>query len=363
MKKLAIVSAVVPPTPMGQAIVLGKLLEGRPAASYTLIATRRQAGAAVEVLEPRTGIRVVDVLLLPVRVLIHAGRLARAMRSAKADVVVGCTGDLWELPASLLAARIARADFVPYLFDDYVHQWPNRAMRAIARRLEPLVLRRSVAVIVPNEALAEAVERRVGVVPAIVRNPVAAEHAAPVEIERGRIVFTGSIYGAQAASLRRLRAALANVSDASLHLYTTAGPEELAQAGLGASVVLHGRRDLGEIGKVLAAADVLFLPLAADGPYHPELIRTSAPGKFADYLAAGRPILADVPADSFVASYLTRYDCGVVAAPEEAGLAAALERALRDDDLRERVATNARARAAADFSIEGARAAFAAAVE
>jgi glycosyltransferase involved in cell wall biosynthesis len=63
-------------------------------------------------------------------------------------------------------------------------------------------------------------------------------------------------------------------------------------------------------------SDILFLPLEFETPI-PELIRTSAPGKLGEYLASGRPVLAHVPANSFVAHYLGKNQCGQVASEND----------------------------------------------
>lgn len=365
MRRLAIVSTHVPPFPSGQSVALGRILASRPAGSYVLVATRRQPDLRADTviaLEPRFGARVLDSLLLPLRVGVHSARIARAVRRARAEVVVGCTGDLWELPIALIAARRAGADFVAYCFDDYVYQWPSAMMRAVARRIEPFVLRRASCVIVPNEALAQAVRLRTGVTPELVRNP--ASVSAAVAVVPGTVVYAGSVYGAQADSVRRLVAALELVArDSELHVYSATSATELEHLGLGSRVRRHEQRAPADVAAALASADVLFLPLSAGGVYHPKLIQTSSPGKLGEYLAAGRPVLAHVPAGSFVESYLTDHDCGlVVAEPSATALAAALERLFGDQELRARLAQNAVARAEADFALPVVRRAFAHAV-
>jgi glycosyltransferase involved in cell wall biosynthesis len=374
VRRLAIVSNVVPPSASGQAIVLAKVLGGRPPGSYVLVATRPQIGpvageplpAPTELApEPRFRSAVLNVILLPARVLVQAFRIARAVRAHAAEVVVGLTGDLWDLPAALIAARLAHARFVACLFDDYVHQWPNRVMRAVARRLEPIVLRHASAVLVTNEIFAESVRRRTGVTASIMRMPGAEVTRGDEPVQQGTIVYTGAVYAAHFDAFRNLLAAIDRLdANVTLHLHTGTTDEELAAAGISGRLVRHGHRSAAEVLVLQARADILFMPLAFEGPYHPELIRTSAPSKLGEYLAAGRPVLAHVQADSFVAWYLTRYDCGVVVSERDpAALAAALERLLHDGELRERLVRNARTRAAQDFALPVVWAAFAEAVD
>jgi len=68
---------------------------------------------------------------------------------------------------------------------------------------------------------------------------------------------------------------------------------------------------VAEVPAVLAAATFLFLPLGFDTGI-PEVIRTASPAKLGDYLRSGRPVLAHVPADSFVAHFCRRHDCALV---------------------------------------------------
>jgi hypothetical protein len=78
------------------------------------------------------------------------------------------------------------------------------------------------------------------------------------------------------------------------------------------------------------AADVQLLPLSFSSSY-PDLIRTSAPGKLGEYLAAGRPLLVHGPADSFPVRFTARHECAAVCAVDDVDqLAVVLARMLDD---------------------------------
>ena len=66
-----------------------------------------------------------------------------------------------------------------------------------------------------------------------------------------------------------------------------------------------------EVPAILSAASFLYLPLGFDTGI-PEVIRTASPAKLGDYLRSGRPILAHVPGDSFVAHFCRQYGCALV---------------------------------------------------
>jgi glycosyltransferase involved in cell wall biosynthesis len=108
----------------------------------------------------------------------------------------------------------------------------------------------------------------------------------------------------------------------------------------------------GEILERQRKADILFLPLAFESPI-PQVIRTSAPGKLGEYLASGRPLLAHVPANSFVAYYFKKHQCGFIVDqnnPDE--LAAEIKKIIVNPDGQNEIVRNARRQASLDFSPE-----------
>ena len=128
---------------------------------------------------------------------------------------------------------------------------------------------------------------------------------------------------------------------------------------MGGTIVFHGHLPASAVPRVQQEADVLFLALAFDSPYL-DIVRTSAPAKMGEYLAAGRPILAHAPSDSFVSRYVRRHGCGVVVAESDpAALAGALNELLTDAALRERICAAARQCAYDDFHPDQARRALA----
>jgi glycosyltransferase involved in cell wall biosynthesis len=277
-------------------------------------------------------------------------------------VCVGCTASPIDLPASYLASRACDIPFVAYLFDDPVQQWPDPYRRRAAVAWERQWAPDAAAVIAPNEVLAEDFGRRTGAPVSIVRNPAADEAFGPDTSQRPlgdpvRLVYTGAVYHAQFDAIRNLSAALRDVEfGARLDVYTGQNPSMLSGTDP-RFVRTHAHVEGGEVFRLQQAADVLFLPLGFTTGV-PELIRSAAPGKTAEYLASGRPILVHAPADSFVARFFREHDCGVVVdTPEPARLAGALARLRDDRSLRSRIVANAQ-RAAVGFSANESRRAF-----
>lgn len=383
--KLAIVSHVLPPSSSGQSVILYRLLRTRDASSYCLISVSAQAaGTAYQPLPakyhqlPRERrvrgagrLRLLGAADIAFRVWQRARNVARIVREERCDAILACSGDLIDLPAAYRASRACGVLFYAYMFDDYVSQWTNPLERRFARRAEGRFAPDAAGVIVPNEFLRDAYARRHGIAPAIVRN--AFEGEVPSTSEPSRfpqhagltLVYTGAVYHANADAFRNLLRALearGGAPGATLHLYTDQSPAALEQLGVrGDRVVHHAHVAPRQALEVQRDADILFLPLG----FHtsiPEVIDTSAPGKMAEYMLSGRPILVHAPATSFAAWYFRTHRCGLVVDRDDpAALASAIQRLTDSVELGAELARNAEERAHADFDITVARACFRAA--
>src|SRR5205807_8748009 len=88
-------------------------------------------------------------------------------------------------------------------------------------------------------------------------------------------------------------------------------------------------------------ADLLLLPLSF-GHSGADVIRTAAPGKMAEYLVSGVPILVHAPSDSYISQDAHRLGWGFVVDRSDARfIAEAIGRLLADDQLRQRLVANA----------------------
>jgi len=200
----------------------------------------------------------------------------------------------------------------------------------------------------------------------VIHNPCdLAQYSAPANDERGeitgevRIIYTGAIYDAHFDAFKNLLSAIETLDrNVWLHVYTALPREYLEYHGIRGRVVIHDHVPAAEVPAIQHEADMLFLPLAFDSPY-PEIIRTSAPGKLGEYLAAGKPVLVHAPQGSFASWYFREHECGaVVDENDSAALARTIEQLLLDGELRRRLSHNAWRQAVSDFSIEKARGAF-----
>lgn len=374
-----VVTPVAPPSPSGQSRVVGSLLEGLDR-DRVVVATedadavrkgflgfpyhrlpvgplaRRLLGIACR----RLGAGSHDLM-------VHAlgWWIARLLHRHGCQAVIGCTASPYDLPAAWLAARRLGIPFIAYLFDDPVLQWTDPTLRALAQRWAERWMPDAAALIAPNEVLARDVAQAFGVQARLLRNPAPpGAFAAPAAADRRhgrplRIVYTGSIYHAHFDAFHNLLAALPQLPfPAELHVYTSQDRQWLADNGVRGQVVWHDHIDDQAVFAVQRDADVLFLPLAFDCAI-PDVIRSSAPGKLGEYLASGVPVLAHVPAGSFVAEFFTQKDCGtLVDVSDVAVLRDALRRMVEEPAETARLVARAKEIAAREFNPEAIRATF-----
>lgn len=380
--RFAFVSEGLPPSWSGQSILIYRLLKDLNPDDYCLIT--QDYGQAGKHREQESGRLPGKYFYIPRRYVIPRGwrfrfirwinirmrarQIARIVKRENCGAIVACPGDFFDLPASFYASRIAGVEFYPYMLDYFSQQSVGFSSEASARELESLMMKSATAVIVPNEFMRDELRQRYGVKSiAVVRNPCDVEkYTSPITTEPAesegefRIVYTGSIYNAHFGAFRNLLSGIEKLDrpNVRLHLYTNQSRAELEKNGVRGPVVVHEAQEIAAMPDIQRQADLLFLPLAFNSPF-PKLIRTSAPGKTGEYLAAGRPVLVHAPPDSFLAWYFREYDCGVVvdeSDPER--IAQAIERVLSQPTLRQRLSRNALERARTEFSIEASQTAF-----
>jgi glycosyltransferase involved in cell wall biosynthesis len=352
--KIAIVSLGVPPSPYGQSRVLGQLLEGVPSLNCLLLSERppkleperdKSYGIYRKLRRPKYSIwnpaqirwllHVNQYSAFIFSVLRRAREIAREIRAFQADVIVACTASPFDIPASTLAALRTGTPLVVYLFDDPIFQWEAGSVRRFAQLWEPFWSRLAKAAIVPNEYMARIFHERTGMQPISVRNPVS-DAAFKVDLmSRSRdfnepisIVYTGTVYHAQADAFRNLVQALECLKGRFLlDIYTSQSEGEVAGHGVfGPHIRLHAHLEQESSYAAQRKADILFLPLAFRSPIQ-EVLRSSAPAKMGEYLASGRPLLVHAPADTFVVEHIRANRAGVIVdAPDPAQLSAALDR-------------------------------------
>ena len=406
--KFALISNVLPPSETAHAAIIHRLLRDLDGSSYCLLSARdytsgEQPNYSGELpakyyhLRPlfkapigsNRGLRAaLEVATFGLGVILRARAIARILKREKCDAVMVCTGgnEVQDLPAAYLASRFVGARFYAYLLDQYIHMafyglrktFLHRLevpiMKGLSAIIETPIMKGASAIITHNEFQRDEVSRRYQVEAVIIHNPCdLADYEQNESSKSGvtggerrdgevRIVYTGSVGDLHYQAFRNLITAieLLNRKEVRLHLYTTSvSAADCEREGLIGPVVYHPHEAVSAMPAIQQQADVLFLPLAFDTQY-PEIIRTAAPGKMGEYLAARRPILVHAPPDSFISWYFRRYECGIVVDQNDSvQLANALESLLTDASLRERLSARAWERAKADFNLAKAQVQFA----
>lgn len=373
MDKFAIVSHVFPPSWSGQSVVLGRLLKDIDPESYILISSKKNdiknKNTDIDISgkhflakslysssnkNPYHGFR---VLLLPIELIIRSTQIIKIVRNEKCNCIIACSGDLLNIPCAYFAGKFSNHKVIPYYFDDFVFQWANPIARYFAKIIEKLVFKRNTQVIVPNEFMKEVIEQRQHINSTIIRNPINpdSDRNKPnknISTDETHIVFTGAIYHVNLAAFRTLIAAMDILSETriGLNLYTAQSVHFLKSENiLGKNINLFSHASAKEIAVNQQQADILFIPFSFDSILS-EVIRSSSPGKLADYLSSGVPILAFVPPDSFVAWFLKKHQCGfVVDKNDPLELAKGIQELINNDQLRKIIVQNAIKIAANEF--------------
>ena len=363
---IAVVSHTFSPDLNGQAVVLGRLLEGMP--PLVRISSDRfwrpqaipgvidECVATPWAIRKLRKLRFMEGAVFRMHVRHRARGIERALVQHRCSSVVACTGgDLVDVPAAIVAAERAGVPCVLHYFDDYRSQWkiPNPAwstrwMERNGASIEAEVLRKASGVVVPNELLKSELAERTSSPITIIRNPVQLDLYETLRasvpsreyspLRPWSIAYTGSIYEAQLDAVRNCARGLDVLRgrgiDVRLHLYTAQSEASLHAQGIPDSVHIHPAVKPLDASRIQCEADILLLPLAFATRY-PELIRTSAPGKLGEYLASGRPIFVHAPADCFLSHFATDQRWGLVCdTPDESRIADGVERMIRDSQLR-----------------------------
>lgn len=380
--RFAICTRFTPPLWSGQAVVIGRLLGGLPPESYCMISLplyQAEKEGGVEFTSPLPGKR---HLLPPEKVLPYSPlpgkwrwrwkqftllaqayqrglNIAKIVHSDSVDTIVGCSGDLLDLPAAWIASCLTRKRFIVYFFDDYTEQWwADPVSRAFASRIERFVVKKADKVLVTNEHMRKELLSRHGKDSEIIRNPCGLSStdkviASTTVLKEISLVFTGAVYHLNYDILRSIIDSFDLIGDVRchLHIYTAQPRNQLEAEGLvGSCVTIHEHVEPGRVAEIQRNADILLIPFSFKNEAK-GIIRTAATAKLADYLAAGRSVLALCPEDSFLAWFLKDRDCGLVVSDGRIeSIADAIRSVAMQPELRLRIHKNALTVAQKEFS-------------
>ncbi len=378
MKAICVFSSSFPPDLSGQSVILRRLLEQLAPDSYSVLTYRTQRGKDSQekhlsakyfflkrwifferVIEKLPIFRLQD-LLTKILILIRSKAIAKVISCEDVKIMVVCSGGFYDLPSAHLACKQMDVELVPYFFDDYSFQWRG-SLRILARRYEKQFMEYVDRYYCPNPFLEHEYNKRCSKNGIIVYNMLERGdvNSTPIEFNEQPqkvVTFAGSIYHANVGSFQAFQTMIA--SKDRKYSYTLS----LCVSNLGGKAARRflesGNFSLipaisaGKLKTLYANSDLLLLPLSFASDVE-EVIRTAAPGKLAEYLHSGTPVLAIVPSTSFVHWYLNEYQCGITINETEldSGLEK-IERILSDLSQLRLISQNARKRAQIDFSFE-----------
>src|SRR5262249_20537642 len=150
-----------------------------------------------------------------------------------------------------------------------------------------------------------------------------------------RLTICGNINESCRDAAVRVGEAVSKANDVSLSLLTGTSPSELRSFGLLRQGISYNSVPHDEVTAHLRTSDVVILPHGFSGHEAPEEYATIFPTRTLDYLVCGRPILAHLPPNCFLAKFLKQHECAlVVDEPNEAALLRAIEQLRADGALR-----------------------------
>lgn len=157
-----------------------------------------------------------------------------------------------------------------------------------------------------------------------------------------KLILSGGINHSNKGAAAMFAAAVRDLPDTHLAVFTLTSRETLQQLGF-----FHERISIGELPRQellthLTHSDILLLPHGFSDDLGEEETKTIFPTRTIEYLIAGKPILAHLPADCFLADFLRKYDCALlVTEPSLEAVKQAILQLQQDTTLQQRLVSNA----------------------
>ncbi|NDJ76814.1 MAG: glycosyltransferase family 4 protein [Chloroflexi bacterium] len=265
-------------------------------------------------------------------------------RRVKAIIAV-YPGDIYLL-AAYLVARLTGRDLYGYFHNTYL----ENNQTALARWLQPRVFAYAKHTFVMSEGMERLYNQNY---PELVCSPLKHtfnDELPPVEDpplhDPVRLCFSGTLNQSCADAASRMAQMVQEVDGVALQIFTGTPLPAVEKLGFTGSKVTVGTVSRDELIDRLRDSDILLLPHGFTSTFAQEEILTIFPTKVIEYLISGRPILAHMPPDCFLAEFLRRHDCAlIVDEPDVTSLKHSLDRLCNDAALRSRLVHNARAAA------------------
>jgi glycosyltransferase involved in cell wall biosynthesis len=381
MKKFLIISSYAPPAISGSPLMMYELLRHFPADSFAIltsptgmdakndshrlpvpyyyytkaalsIADQQAKGALYKLKRllkqnPLTKLfgELFFLLYIPWRIVYVAKAV---LKKEQPELILAYSDPGQALLATYIIHRLTGIPYYIYFYDLYAGNRLPWLHQKLAQFLEPRLVQRASKIFAMAEGLKSHYQQTYDVPVEVVRIAVPASEASnlPALHEPYKIIYTGTIYWAQADAVRNLIAAVQQIDrpHVELWLYTPHDAAYLKNFGIFASSKVHfatGSRS--EMPSIQKQASILAVLLGFETDF-PTLINTSSPGKTYEYMTSNRPILIHAPKDAFISKYaLENQFAYVVNEPNVVQLKAAISALLTDNALRDNLVANAKA--------------------
>ncbi|MCB9501741.1 MAG: hypothetical protein H6696_07360 [Deferribacteres bacterium] len=330
MKKIAIISHVVPPQSSGQAVILGRLLQQFAPSQLIFITNQVEHSIHTNfdiyfcntylssIFKYISYLPILFFFYTKAEIFLRSKKIQQIVFENNITTLVVCSGDLFNMPAATKVCKNNNIELIPYFFDDYIYQWKLKFARKAAK-YEADAISFSKKSIAPNEYIAGDYKKRYGVDVKVIRNLSENSFLANInnlknkntklEVDKLQIGFLGSVYHANYDAFLAFFQALKKYDKISIKfkIYTSINHRKLEKLFIEFNHIIEYSEHLEQkdIPTALLENDVLYLPLGFNTGIE-KVIRSSAPGKLAEYLYSSRPIIAHVPGDSFVTWYFRK---------------------------------------------------------
>jgi len=326
MVRTLVISYFFPPCTDGAATLMYNLCSNLPKNCYSVVTTEEQLGLYCwDNLGAYDKDFVLDcnITRLPVRTNRMHDRIKFFLLAILSGLLLNTKGffdcilavypDEFDLYAGYVLSRLTRKPLVIYMHDLHSELKKRAHLYEIWKRLERRIFSSASAVLVTNEKFRDHYSER-GIRNLVVLHSCIALQASKLRKlsetgpsrpyrRRLRIVFTGTVYQTNEDAILCFLEAAKKMEDIEIVFSTPSKKDYLSKVNTG---FLSKKECL----RLQRNADVLLLPLS----FEPELreeVKCAFPCKVLEYLAAGKPILAIVPKESYMKEFIESYKVGL----------------------------------------------------
>lgn len=249
------------------------------------------------------------------------------------------------LLAGYLLSKIFNKPLYAYFHNTYLENNPNSRL---AHWLQPMVFKRAKHIFVMSEGLESYYKKLYpdlkcsALVHTTMKYLEADNVVLPPIHNPLRLVFAGNVNASCSEAMGRFVKLIKNNPEFSLQIYSGMRKKTFQNIGIFSDNIVIANVPYDFLLNHIQKADVVIHPHGFLGEMALHEYETIFPTKTIEYLQCRRPILAHVPADSFIAKFYRERDCALlVCEPTVEALYEGLMQISKDDALRKKLVTNA----------------------